>query len=190
VVLKACSGSLLHKTEAGGVMVGLASPGEVRDAFETMRNRLGPQMGGAVVQQMAANGVEAIIGVSSDPIFGPVVMVGIGGVMTDLLADRAFGVPPLDPGEADRMVASLRAAPLLNGFRGSPVVDRAALVRLVELVARVAEQFPELAELDLNPVLVQESGAVVVDCKARLVTGQSGPGPMFRALRQREHQDS
>jgi acyl-CoA synthetase (NDP forming) len=112
-------------------------------------------------------------------------MVGLGGVMTDLLRDRAFAVPPLAPGVADAMVASLRAAPLLDGYRGAPKVDRQALVAVLERIAHVAEEIPELVELDLNPILVSPAGALVVDCKVRLAPRQPGPGPLFPALRRR-----
>jgi acyl-CoA synthetase (NDP forming) len=151
----------------------------------TMSARLGDQMGGAVIQPMAQAGIEAIVGLTVDPVFGPVVMVGLGGVMTDVLGDRAFAVPPLDPGAGEAMVRSLRAAPLLDGFRGAPPVDRRALVAIVEQVARIAEVVPELVELDLNPVIVTAKGALVIDCKARLAPRHLGPGPLFRALRPR-----
>ncbi len=185
VVLKARSGDVIHKSDVGGVALRLDNAEAVRKAFETMESRLGAQLGGAVIQPMAPWGVEAIIGLASDPDFGPVVMAGLGGVMTDLLGDRAFAVPPLEPGVADAMVASLRAAPLLDGYRGAPQVDRQALVAVLRRVARVAEEVPELVELDLNPVLVSPTGALVVDCKARLAPRQPGPGPLFPALRRR-----
>ena len=185
VVLKARSGDVVHKSDVGGVALGLADSEAVRAAYETMQARLGAQMGGAVIQPMAPPGVEAIVGLAADPEFGPVVMVGLGGVLTDLLQDRAFAVPPLEPGAADAMVASLRAAPLLDGYRGAPKADRQALVAVLEQVARVAEEVPELVELDLNPILVSSAGAVAVDCKARLAPRQPGPGPLFPALRRR-----
>ncbi len=185
VVLKARSGDVVHKTDVGGVALNLGNSQAVRGAYETMESRLGPRMGGAVIQPMAPWGVEAIVGLASDPDFGPVVMVGLGGVMTDLLRDRAFAVPPLGPGVADAMLASLRAAPLLDGYRGSPKVDRQALVSILERIAQVAEEVPELTELDLNPILVSPAGALVVDCKARLSPCQPGPGPLFPALRRR-----
>ena len=185
VVLKARSGELVHKTDVGGVALNLADADAVRAAFEAMESRLGAQMGGAVIQPMASWGVEAIAGLASDPDFGPVVMVGLGGVMTDLLRDRAFAVPPLEPSAADAMVASLRAAPLLDGYRGAPKVDRRALVTVLEQIARVAEEVPELVELDLNPILVSPDGALAVDCKVRLAPRQPGPGPLFPALRRR-----
>ena len=182
VVLKARSGDLVHKSDVGGVMTSLASASAVRAAYEEMSTRLGPQMGGAVIQPMAETGVEAIVGLTVDPVFGSLVMVGLGGVMTDVLGDRAFAVPPLDAGAGQAMVSSLRAAPLLDGFRGAPLVDRGALEALVEQVARVSEEVPELVELDLNPVIVTPGGALVVDCKARLAPRHLGPGPLFRAL--------
>jgi acyl-CoA synthetase (NDP forming)/GNAT superfamily N-acetyltransferase len=185
VALKARSGDVIHKSDVGGVALGLDSTETVRMAYETMESRLGAQMGGAVIQPMAPWGVEAIVGLASDPDFGPVVMVGLGGVMTDLLGDRAFAIPPLEPGVADAMVASLRAAPLLDGYRGAPQVDRQALVTVLERIAHVAEEVPELVELDLNPILVSPAGARVIDCKARLAPRQPGPGPLFPALRRR-----
>jgi acyl-CoA synthetase (NDP forming) len=185
VAVKARSGDIVHKTDVGGVALNLDSSEAVRAAYQTMESRLGPRMGGAVIQPMAPWGVEAIVGLASDPEFGPVVMVGLGGVMTDLLRDRAFAVPPLAPGVADAMVASLRAAPLLDGYRGAPKVDRQALVAVLERIAHVAEEIPELVELDLNPILVSPAGALVVDCKVRLAPRQPGPGPLFPALRRR-----
>ena len=185
VALKARSGDLVHKSDVGGVVTSLTNAGAVRAAYEEMAARLGEQMGGAVIQPMAQAGVEAIVGLTVDPVFGPVVMVGLGGVMTDVLGDRAFAVPPLDPGAAEAMVSSLRAAPLLDGFRGTPPVDRRALIAIVEQVARVAEEVPELVELDLNPVIITAEGALIVDCKARLAPRHLGPGPLFRALRPR-----
>ena len=183
VVLKARSGSLVHKSDVGGVVLGLESAEAVREAYLSMSNRLGEHMGGAVLQPMTPAGVEAIIGIAVDPDFGPIVMAGLGGVMTDLLGDHAFGVPPFNPGTAESMIHSLRAAALLDGYRGSPKVDRDALIAVLESIAKVAELVPELVELDLNPVVVTASGALVVDCKARLAPGRNGPGPLFRAMR-------
>jgi len=183
VVLKARSGALVHKSDVGGVALSLSDAPAVRDAYQAMSLRLGERMGGAVLQPMTHPGVEAIVGLAVDPDFGPVVMVGLGGVMTDLLGDHSFGVPPFDPGRAEAMVLSLQAAPLLDGYRGSPKVDRGALVSIVDSIARVAELVPELVELDLNPVIVTADGALVVDCKARIAPNHSGPGPLFRAMR-------
>lgn len=185
VALKARAGSLVHKSDVGGVVISLENSAAVRSAYDEMSARLGEEMGGAVIQPMAHSGVEAIVGLTVDPVFGPIVMVGLGGVLTDVLGDRAFAVPPLDPGAGEAMVRSLRAAPLLSGFRGAPAVDQGALSAIVEQVARIAEELPELVELDLNPVIVTADGATIVDCKARLAPRDRGPGPLFRALRPR-----
>jgi acyl-CoA synthetase (NDP forming)/GNAT superfamily N-acetyltransferase len=183
VALKARSGDIVHKSDVGGVVVGLDSPDAVRRAYEVMHDRIGDQMGGAVVQPMAPAGIEAIVGLASDPDSGPVVMVGLGGMMVDLLDDRSFGVPPFDVGTAEAMIGKLRAAPLLDGFRGEPAVDREALVSVLEAVAHIADEFPEVVELDLNPIIVSPDGALVADCKVRLCPPASGPGPLFRSLR-------
>jgi acetyl coenzyme A synthetase (ADP forming)-like protein len=183
VVLKARSGSLVHKSDVGGVALSLNTAEAVRNAYVTMSARLGEQMGGAVLQPMTPPGVESIVGLAVDPDFGPVVMVGLGGVMTDLLGDHAFAVPPFDPETAEAMVSSLHAAALLDGYRGSPKVDRDGLISVLDLIAKVAELVPELVELDLNPVVVSAAGAIVVDCKARLAPSHNGPGPLFRAMR-------
>ncbi len=185
VVLKARSGDVVHKSDVGGVALRLEDAEAVRTAFKAMDSQLGAQMGGAVIQPMAPWGIEAIVGLASDPDFGPVVMVGLGGVMTDLLRDRSFAVPPLEVGAADAMVASLRAAPLLDGYRGTPRVGHRALVAVLERIARLAEEVPELVELDLNPLLISPSGALAVDCKTRLAPRRPGPGPLFPALRRR-----
>ncbi|MDA8342657.1 MAG: GNAT family N-acetyltransferase [Actinomycetota bacterium] len=182
VALKAGNGELVHKTEAGGVILDLADPEALTAAFEQLSARLGPAMMPAVVQPMAGRGVEAIVGLTVDAVTGPVVMVGLGGVLTDLVGDHAFGIPPLVRAEVEAMVASLRAAPLLDGYRGAPAVDREALVELVETVGQLAEALPEIAELDCNPVIVTPAGALVVDAKVRIAPPRRGPDPLIRAL--------
>lgn len=185
VVLKARTGALVHKSDVGGVSLNLKDADAVRDAYGAMQSRLGGEMGGVVVQPMGPTGVEAIVGLNADPEFGPVVMVGLGGVMTDLLGDHAFGIPPFAAGVAEAMVRSLRAAPLLDGYRGAPPVDRQSLVAVLDRIAQVAENVPELVELDLNPLLLTSSSALVIDCKVRLAPRRPGPGSLFRSLRSR-----
>lgn len=175
VALKVASGAIVHKTDVGGVRLGLTSPEDVRAAYEQMRARLGGAMGGVVVQRMADPGVETIVGVVRDPSFGPLVMFGIGGVATELVGDRMLGVSPLTDRDAADLVRSLRSTPLLTGFRGSPPVDLAALEDVVVRVSQLAEQVPEIAEMDLNPVIATPSGALAVDCKVRLT-----PAPPHR----------
>jgi acetyl coenzyme A synthetase (ADP forming)-like protein len=168
VALKAAGPELVHKSDVGGVVLGLESPSEVAAAYDEMAERLGDRMTGALVQQMARPGVETIVGVVQDPLFGPLVMFGLGGVATELLGDQSFRVLPLTDLDAAELVRSLRATPLLFGYRGSPEVDIDALEDLLQRVARLAGRVPEIAELDLNPVIVSESGAVAVDCRIRV----------------------
>jgi acetyl coenzyme A synthetase (ADP forming)-like protein len=168
VVLKAGSPELAHKTDVGAVRLGLSDDGELRRAFAAMGADLGPAMGGGIVQAMADTGVETVVGVVNDPLFGPLVMFGLGGVATELLGDRAFRILPLTDIDATELVRSLRGSPLLTGYRGSTPVDMATVEDLVLRVARLAEQFPEIAELDLNPVIATPAGVVAVDAKIRL----------------------
>jgi len=123
-----------------------------------------------VLVQPMVSGTEVALGVVRDPSMGPLVMVASGGVETDVWDDRAFLVPPVSPAEAERAIGSLRIARLLAGFRGAPAGDVAGLVELVTRLGRLATDVPELAELDLNPVLVDADGCVVVDAKVRLAT--------------------
>ena len=185
VTLKVRSGGLVHKSDVGGVMLGVDDVFALREAYDRMSRRVGSQMDGAVVQQMAPDGVELIVGLVVDPVFGPVVMVGLGGVMTELLGDREFAVPPFDLDFADEMIGSLRGASLPAGYRGSLPVDRRALAGIIEKIANVADEIPEVVELDLNPVVVTDRGASAVDCKVRLAPRHLGPSPYFRAMRAR-----
>jgi len=185
VVLKAGSGDLVHKSDRGGVALGLDSPERLAEAYATMRERLGDAMGVPVVQPMVPAGVETIVGLSVDPAFGPVLLFGLGGVATDLLGDHALAVPPLSAEDAERLIESTRGAALLHGYRGAPAADLGALQDVVLRVSRLAETVREVVELDLNPVVVSASGAIVVDCKVRVAPRQAGPGPLTRSLRQR-----
>jgi acetyl coenzyme A synthetase (ADP forming)-like protein len=168
VVLKAASPDLVHKSDAGGVRVGLGSADEVLDAFAAMQRSLGDAMGGGLVQREVEGGVEAVVGLVHHRSFGPLVMFGLGGVTTELLGDRAFRVLPLTDRDAAELVRSIRAAPLLFGYRGSPAVDVDALEDLLTRVGRLAELVPEIAEMDLNPAIVSERGVDVVDWRIRV----------------------
>jgi acetyl coenzyme A synthetase (ADP forming)-like protein len=182
VALKATGPDLVHKSDVGGVQLDLESDDEVSAAYEDMAARLGARMTGAVVQQMAAPGVETIVGVVQDPLFGPLVMFGLGGVATELLKDRAFRVLPLTDLDAAEQVRSLRSSPLLFGYRGSPRVAVPVLEDILQRVARLAGRVPEVAELDLNPVIVSTDGAVAVDCRVRVAPVPAGPPPDLRRM--------
>jgi acetate---CoA ligase (ADP-forming) len=168
VALKAASPALVHKTDVGGVHLGLRTGDDVRNAFATMQRVLGASMGGANVQPMADPGVELIVGVTRDPQFGPLVVFGMGGMAAELQRDTSLRLPPLTDIDVQEMLRSLRGSPLLFGYRGSPPVDTDALADVLTRVSRLAESLPELAELDCNPVIASSSGALVVDVKLRL----------------------
>jgi acyl-CoA synthetase (NDP forming)/GNAT superfamily N-acetyltransferase len=167
VVVKVADPDVVHKTDRGLVRVGLSGPDDVHAAVVAMEEELGSSRPEVVVQE-TASGVELAVGVVRDPGFGPLVMVAAGGVAVDVWADRSFLVPPITHQDADAAVRSLRLWPLLDGFRGAPAVDVGALVDLVSAVGRIAQELPQVTELDLNPVLVSAAGAVCVDAKIRV----------------------
>ena len=185
VALKVGDPRVVHKSDRGLVRTGLTSPTEVSAAAAAFGSELGvPADTVDVVVQPMARGVELALGMVRDPTFGPLVMVAAGGTTTDLLDDRVFLLPPLDPGAVARAIRSLRAWPLLDGYRGAPRADVAALERAVTALGALASEVPEVAELDLNPVLVDVDGVHLVDVKLRL-DGATTPDPgVPRRLRQ------
>jgi acyl-CoA synthetase (NDP forming)/GNAT superfamily N-acetyltransferase len=180
VVLKTAAPGVLHKTDVGAVRVDLRDAAAVRVAHGGIREITGDVR--VIVQPMAAGGVEMVVGIVRDPPFGPVVMLGTGGVLTDLLADRAWRGMPLTDLDATEMVGSLRGAALLAGFRGAEPADVPALLDVVHRVALMADQIPEIVELDLNPVIVGTAGAVAVDVGLRLAPAGPSPDPVLRRL--------
>jgi acetyl coenzyme A synthetase (ADP forming)-like protein len=178
VALKVVAPGVLHKTEAGGVRLNLRGAEAVRAAADEMTARLaslGHQPTGFLVQRMAHSGVEMLVGVVHDPQFGPVVACGAGGVKVELLRDVSIRLSPLAKEDAGEMVRSLKTFPLLNGFRGGPVFDQAALEDALLRVSAMVEDLPQIAELDLNPFVVQESGAVILDARMRLEAVEPKP---------------
>ncbi len=163
--------------------LGLRTAPEVRAAFDEMAARLGDDMGGAVVQPMADPGIETIVGVTREPSFGSLVVFGAGGFAAELTRDTALRILPLTDLDAHELIRSLRASPLLFGYRGSPAADVAALEDVVLRVGRLADAIPEVAEMDCNPVVVSPSGAVVLDVKVRLAPPLPTPPPGVRRMR-------
>jgi acyl-CoA synthetase (NDP forming) len=186
VALKAADPDLVHKSDIGGVLLGLTGPGRVRSAYGQLARALDTPRPPVLVQPMAAGTVELVAGVVHDPLFGSLVMLGLGGVHTDLLGDRAFRLVPVTDADADRMWRSLRAAPLLTGYRGAEPVRTGAVADLLLRLGRLAEDLPEVAELDLNPVLAGPTGVVAVDAKLRLATVGHEPDAGLRRLREPE----
>lgn len=170
VVLKIVSPEILHKTEAGGVLVGLKSAAEVERGFVTiMANaaKHNPQarLLGVQVQQMIGGGQEVIIGAVTDPSFGKLVAFGLGGILVEVLKDITFRLAPLAQGEALSMLDSIQAAEVLKGVRGAEPADRAALSAMIQRVSQLVADFPEIAEMDLNPVFASAKGAVAADVR-------------------------
>ncbi|MFI9561241.1 bifunctional acetate--CoA ligase family protein/GNAT family N-acetyltransferase [Nonomuraea endophytica] len=182
-VLKATGPELVHKSDVGGVRLDLNSPQEVEQAYQDMTQTVGPAMTGAIVQRMLASGVEIIVGGVNYPAFGPLVMVGMGGVTADLLADRAFRTTPITVSSATAMIEELRCAPLLHGYRGSVPVNAGALAEQIVAVGQLLQDLPEVAELDLNPVIVTPKGATTADVRIRLSAVPPNPSPLRRHLR-------
>lgn len=170
VVVKAADPAIVHKSDQHLVRLDLADPAAVRGAYLAITSVLGEPDPPVVVQPMRPGGVELAVGIVHDPLFGSLVMLGLGGIHTDLLGDRAFRLLPLTDLDATRMWRSLRGAPLLTGYRGAPPIDTGALEDLLLRVARLAEDLPEIAELDLNPVLAFPHGVLAVDAKLRLAS--------------------
>jgi acetyl coenzyme A synthetase (ADP forming)-like protein len=174
-VIKAIGTDILHKTDVGGVRLGLASDDAARKAFAGLSARLGDRLEAVLVQPMVSGGVEMVVGGLNDPAFGPMVMCGTGGVLVEVLDDTAFGMCPLGEAEARRLVARIKGRARLRGFRGAPAVDEPAFVRLLTRVSQVLHACPEIQEMDLNPVIVLPAGAVVVDVRIRIGDAQTVP---------------
>ena len=177
VVLKIASPDILHKTDVGGVRVGLRSAQEVRDAFELMVYRAGRYVPGAriwgcTVQEMTPPGLEVLVGMNRDPQFGPLVTFALGGIYVEILKDAAFRIAPFSREEAEQMLEEIRARALLDGVRGRPPVDKAAIVDALLRIGQLVQDFPEIVELDINPLMVfeQGQGAVAIDMRLVLST--------------------
>ncbi len=174
VVMKIASPDILHKTDVGGVKVNLRSPGDVRDAFDLMIYRAGRYVPGArvwgcQVQEMVRGGREVLVGMSRDPQFGPLVAFGLGGIYVEALKDVAFRIAPFSPREADEMIREIRAYPLLEGVRGEPPADHAAMADALLRISQLVTDFPEIVELDINPLMVFEEGEGAMAIDMRLV---------------------
>jgi acetyltransferase len=175
VVLKVHCPEITHKTDVGGVMLDLEDEGMVRNAFDRIManaaaRRPDSKLLGVTVQRMVRtkDALEMILGIKKDPVFGTVMLVGMGGTGAELFADRALGFPPLNERLAKRMLESLKMWPLLNGYRGRPPVNVAGLVEVLIRLSYLAADYPEISELDINPLLVTEKEAVALDARVIL----------------------
>jgi acetyl-CoA synthetase (ADP-forming) len=173
VALKVVSPDILHKSESGGVRLDLREPAAVREAFEAVRTgaratRADARLPGALVVEMARPGTEVIVGMTRDPQFGATVMFGLGGIFVEIYRDVSFRIVPVAEPDAREMIREVKGLPLLTGYRGRPPADLEAIGRMVLQVSRMAEELPEIAEVDLNPVVVHERGGLLLDARVLL----------------------
>ncbi|HEU5474940.1 MAG TPA: GNAT family N-acetyltransferase [Actinophytocola sp.] len=182
VAIKAIADTALHKSAAGGVLLDLADETEVRAAVDTLAQRFGAALRGMQVQPMVPAGRELIVGVSSDELFGPLVVFGLGGTDTDLIADRTARLAPLTDTDVERMVHGLRSSPALFGPNAKNPLPTDDISDVLLRVGRMAELLPEIAELDLNPLVVTETGCVAVDARIR-IEPRHPTDPFLRRLR-------
>jgi acetyl coenzyme A synthetase (ADP forming)-like protein len=174
VVLKLASPDILHKTDVGGVILGVTDEAAARAGFDTILARAraahpGARIRGVQVQRMIGGGQEVIVGVKRDPTFGPLIMFGLGGVYVEALADVSFRLAPLTTVDAEEMIAEVRSARLLAGLRGAPPADRPALVAAIVRIGDLAAACPMIAELDVNPLLVLPDGQGTLALDARII---------------------
>ena len=170
VVLKIVSPDVIHKFDVGGVVLNLEGSEQVKEAFdhilENVRKRLSQaKILGVTVQEMVPSSTEVIIGTVKDPQFGPALMFGLGGIFVEVLKDVTFRIAPITRGEARKMITEIKAYPVQKGYRGIPPADIEALIQILIDTSRLVMDYPEIKELDLNPVMVYEKGARTVDAR-------------------------
>jgi acetyl coenzyme A synthetase (ADP forming)-like protein len=181
LVLKVVGPDIVHKTDVGGVRVGLRDEAAVRAAWRDFAARLGDRMTGALVQQMVTAGVEMLVGATEDPTFGPVVACATGGVLAELIHDAEFRLHPLTDRDAEEMVNSLRGTVLLRGHRGAPVADEAALRQALLRLSAVIGANPQIQEIEINPLCVLTAGVMALDVRVRV--GHPPPATLTRRVR-------
>ncbi len=174
VVMKIASPDILHKTDIGGVKLGLNNATDVRDAFDLIVYRAtrympDAQIWGCLVQQMVIGGREVIVGMNRDPQFGPLMMFGLGGIYVEALKDVTFRIAPFSRREAEEMIAEIRSYNLLRGVRGEPPADVGAIVETLLRISQLVTEFSEIVEMDINPLIIHEAGKGAIGIDARLV---------------------
>ncbi|MGZ6228523.1 MAG: acetate--CoA ligase family protein, partial [Candidatus Binataceae bacterium] len=187
VVMKIVSPDILHKTEAGGVVLNVRSAAEAERVYEKIvagarAYKPDAKVAGVEIQQMLSGGQEVIVGATADPSFGKVVAFGLGGVLVEVLKDITFRLAPASRDDALSMINGIAAAEILGGVRGAAAVDKDALAAIIETVSTLAADFPEIAELDLNPVLARPDGAVALD--VRVLLDFAPPAERYRPSRE------
>jgi len=168
IVLKIVSPQILHKSDAGGVIVGVKDEQGIRDGYKKIianakNYKADAEITGVLIQEMAPKGTEIIVGSTTDPTFGPTIMFGLGGIFVEVLKDVSFRVVPIDVVDAMEMMDEIKAKKILDGVRGMPPSDRKALADILVKTSRMLEECPEVKELDMNPILAYPDGAKIVD---------------------------
>jgi acetate---CoA ligase (ADP-forming) subunit beta len=170
VVLKIVSPEIIHKSDAGGVMINLKNASEVQDAYRKIlenakKHNAAAQIDGVLVQEMAPQSTEVIVGAIKDPQFGQTLMFGLGGIFVELLKDVTFRIAPITQQDAEEMITEVKAYPLLKGYRNTPPTDINAIVKILLNTSKLIMDYPEIKELDLNPVMAYEKGVKTVDAR-------------------------
>jgi acetyl-CoA synthetase (ADP-forming) len=170
VVLKIVSPDIIHKSDVGGVVVGIKNTEEVKDAYgkileNAKKHAPKAKIEGIMVQEMAPSGTEVIVGCTKDPQFGPAIMFGLGGIFVEVLKDVTFRIAPITEDEAAEMISEVKAYPLLKGYRSTPPADLKAIVKILLSTSKLVMDHMEIKELDLNPIIVYEKGAKTVDAR-------------------------
>jgi acetyl-CoA synthetase (ADP-forming) len=170
IVLKIVSPDIIHKSDVGGVVVGLKTAKDVRNAYKQIlesikKHKADAKIVGVLVQEMAPSSTEVIVGAIKDPQFGPALMFGLGGIFVEVLKDVTFRVAPITVDEAREMITEVKAYPLLKGYRNLPPADIVAIVQILLNTSRLVMEHQEIKELDLNPIMVYEKGAKTVDAR-------------------------
>ena len=180
VALRADVPGLLRTSAAGDVLTGLHGADEVRRGFRSLKETFGGRLAGVIVQPVVTGGVEVRISVLHEQVAGPLVLFGLGGAAGDGLADRAARLAPLTESDADDLIRSARAAPRLLGRRGAPAADLAALRDLLLRVSRMADDLPQIAELELSPVIARPAGVQAVDGRVRIQAAEPADAHLRR----------
>jgi acyl-CoA synthetase (NDP forming) len=170
VVLKIISPDIIHKSDVGGVVINLKTPEEVKEAYRKIltkakKHKADAEITGILIQEMAPKSTEVIVGATKDPQFGPALMFGLGGVFVEILEDVTFRIAPITEKDAIEMITEVKAYPLLKGYRGQPPADIGAITSILLNTSRLVVDYPEIKELDLNPIMVYEKGAKTVDAR-------------------------
>jgi acetyl-CoA synthetase (ADP-forming) len=170
VVLKIVSPDIIHKSDVGGVIVGLKTAKDVRNAYKQIlrnvkRHKRDAKIAGILIQEMAPSSTEIIVGAIKDPQFGPALMFGLGGIFVEVLKDVTFRIAPITKDEACEMITEVKAYPLLRGYRNMPPADVEAIVNILLNASRLIMDHQEIKELDLNPIMVYKKGAKTVDAR-------------------------